>query len=59
MQKQRIRADEDASYIFSKWLPELMLIYAIAYGVVYLLIFAIIKVSKWVLAGRDKNESEA
>jgi hypothetical protein len=36
-----------------------MLIYAIAYGVVYLLIFAVIKVSKWVLAGRDKNESEA
>nr|WP_143566642.1 hypothetical protein [Stenotrophomonas geniculata] len=59
LQKQRIRADEDASYIFSKWLPELMLIYAIAYGVLYLLIFAVIKVFKWVLAGRDKNESEA
>lgn len=47
--------DDDFAYIFKEQLPGWMIIYAFVYALAYLLIWALIKVGKWVAAGRSQE----
>ncbi len=50
--------DDDLAYVFKEQLPGWMILYALAYAFAYLLILAIVKTCKWVIAGRNQeNES--
>lgn len=54
MSKQQ---DDDLAYVFKEQLPGWMIVYALAYAFAYLLILAVVKTCKWVMAGRNQ-ESE-